>query len=220
MTVACGSTPATSDGSDAGCPTGTVQKFDPDTGKPFCQSASDAGTVGGTTDGGSTGGGAGGSDGGSTSSDGGASVGDTGAKPGGPNASFECPIKPLNPAGLEHGKACTQDSECMYGNCYFGPPAAGYDPKVGVCTKNCACAGKDAPCSTDGVDKYTCAFERTANDGNPKRTPANGIHKMCLRICKSDDDCLAWNPALPHCINSDTPFMKYGVMKYCALLPK
>ena len=33
VAVACGTTPAAHSGSDAGCPSGTVQKFDPDTGK-------------------------------------------------------------------------------------------------------------------------------------------------------------------------------------------
>lgn len=122
---------------------------------------------------------------------------------------WQCPPVKSNATGLQHGKKCAQDADCMYGKCVFGSPIAAYDKAIGICTKNnnCAAAAADpddtSVCSTDsdGTNNFEVIFEKTKTSGNTQRSSATpgGLMKMCGLLCKSDATCTAWNPELPHC---------------------
>ncbi len=126
--------------------------------------------------------------------------------------------------GALHGKACTKDSECLYGLCLFGTPVAGYDPKVGVCSKNCGFTdgGAAAACATEntGDKAYVCAIEKTLAAGNTKQdTKLLGVFHMCALACDLDDDCVAANPALPNCLKASTGQLSVPPQGVCAKLP-
>ncbi len=130
----------------------------------------------------------------------------------------DCPPSLVNPDGAKHGKACAQDSECLYNHCIFGAPLAGYNPQVGVCSKRCNACSSGAPVSACDVDngagaEYRCVYEK--QQGNPlyvePAEEANGKVIMCGRACKcsgtlctADPACIAWNPDLPDCIGTSS----------------
>jgi hypothetical protein len=126
-------------------------------------------------------------------------------------------------AGALHGKKCEKDEDCLYGRCMFGLPQAGYDKAIGICSKNCGYpgGGDAAYCKADngGGGDFDCALEKTANSGNDKRdkaqVPYQRVYKACTRTCKSDADCMAWNPELPTCIKSSTKYVAVGTLGAC-----
>ncbi len=228
-------TEATADAT-ATCGTGTVKKFDPNTGKPVCVPDTDIGNMGGDTgtlsdsgSGSDTGGGSG--DTGKIDTGGGGTDtgGSTACKPGmtGEAKWFNCPPNPDHPGGKLHGQACATDDECLYGICLFGLPLAAYDKSIGICSKNCGFQGTNTytSCSTEdanpgGTDAYYCTMERTATVGNTMRdTSKPGLFKMCGHNCKSDADCKAWNPDLPTCAKSSTQALSTNPNGVCVRLP-
>ncbi len=140
---------------------------------------------------------------------------------------FACPPQVVNPGGKLHGKACSADSECMYGHCMFGLPLAAYDKSVGICSKNCGFQGSNAntSCSVEqgnpaASDMYYCTAERAATVGNTMRDMSKpALFKMCAHGCKGDDDCKAWNPALPTCAKSSTQALSTNPNGVCIKLP-
>lgn len=127
-------------------------------------------------------------------------------------------------SGALHGKACTKDQECLYGHCMFGHPMAAYDPAIGFCAKNCKYTGggKATNCAEENVTpepKFECVFEKTQNSGNDKRAKsqvANGlVFAACMKFCKSDAECIQWNPDLPNCTNQSTKYISLGANKVC-----
>ena len=142
---------------------------------------------------------------------------------------WNCPPKKAA-AGELHGKKCAKDEECLYGRCMFGLPHAGYDKAVGMCTKNCGfpSGGMTTACESDnaGGVSYKCTFEGThpkAGGKNEKRdeaqVPFQRVYKVCLRVCKTDADCAAWNPELPTCLKSSTNYIKVGTEGVCIKNP-
>ncbi len=214
-------------GSDAGINCGAGQKvaYDANTGAPKCVDISDANiTQDGSTvadNGATTGSDLGNSTGGDTGPIASDVVGDAVADAVAPTktSNFDCPVNSPTKDGLLHGKACTKDGDCKYGVCYFGAPIAGYDASIGICTKNCNCAGAASNCTADDTDLYRCVFETTAENGNPKRSGDQPPVKMCARTCSSDLDCAAWNPALPDCIQFSTKFVSVPAVKVCGKDP-
>lgn len=131
-----------------------------------------------------------------------------------------CPPAPSDSGTTEFGKPCSEDSECLYGVCLRGGPVVDYKDDIGFCTKNCGCgAGETTPCAFDAPEQSTtyfqCVFEKTANSGNPNRDPSRDVMKMCLKSCKTDDDCAAWNPALPFCRKSSNKTLSVGTIGVC-----
>ncbi len=130
---------------------------------------------------------------------------------------WQCP--PVKGAGLEHGKKCTTDADCMYGHCFVGGFLTGYNDAIKFCTKNNNCTGGDsnvtASCSSDGA--FAPAFEKTASGGNPKRTSPEP-YKVCGRTCTSDAECQAWNAEMPDCIKNSTDYVSLG-KGVCGLNP-
>ncbi len=126
-----------------------------------------------------------------------------------------CPPAIAVPGGKLHGQACSQDADCLYGMCMFGLPIAGYDKSVGVCSKNCGMSGGQAACSQDGDGGYACVYEKSQGSGNAKRDPIQAAFKMCGRTCKTDSDCMAWNPDLPTCAKSSTASVSVGPTGVC-----
>lgn len=122
---------------------------------------------------------------------------------------WECP--PVKGNGLEHGKKCTQHSDCQYGYCFTGGFLTGYNSAIKFCTKNNNCTGGDsftsAVCSTDG--EFGSAFEKSTSGGNKSRTSPEP-YKVCGRNCTSDAECVAWNPEMPDCIKNSTDFVSLG----------
>ncbi len=141
---------------------------------------------------------------------------------------FMCEPKPTTGTGL-HGQPCTADGDCLYGQCMFGLPIVNYDKAIGVCTKNCGYVGggsKFIAClSEDGNPKgvlYKCVTEKTEVIGNMKRDKSlPNVFKMCVRVCESDADCLAWNPDMPTCYNGNisTNELSTPPSKLCIRLP-
>ncbi len=140
---------------------------------------------------------------------------------------WECPPVKSNPTGLEHGKACTTDAECMYGKCMKGTFVTGYDAsKGGICTKNSGCAkksggnGDTVSCATDNSSKmsYYTSFEKSKTYPNPKRTSSDP-YSFCLPKCTSDKECVAWNPNTPHCIKSSTTYISVNSRNACGFDP-
>ncbi|MBI5608941.1 MAG: hypothetical protein HY902_08660 [Deltaproteobacteria bacterium] len=232
---ASGCADSTEAGADATatCGTGTVKKFDPNTGKPVCVPDTDIGNMGEDSGGLSDGSGTsdtGGGDTGKTDTGGGGDTGGSSAcKPGmtGEAKWFNCPPKPEFPGGKLHGQSCTKDDECLYGICLFGLPLAAYDKAIGICSKNCGFQGTNAHtgCSTEdanpsGTDAYYCTMERTAAVGNTMRdTSKPALFKMCGHNCKSDADCKTWNPDLPTCAKSSTQALSTNPNGVCVRLP-
>lgn len=104
----------------------------------------------------------------------------------------------------------------------FGLPVAGYDPAIGVCSKNCKFgSGGQTSCSVDNKTQpdYECIFETTAKIGNDKRRAdriaAGRVFGMCAKFCKLSDDCKAWNPALPDCVKSSSKYLSIGTKGVC-----
>lgn len=133
---------------------------------------------------------------------------------------WQCPPDRTNGDGL-HGQACTSDADCWYGHCLFGSPFAGYDPAVGICTKNCGFGGPGTgftECVKDDGNGvvFTCNFEKTKQSGNDKIADGQpDVFKACLRSCKSDADCLSWNPALPTCAKSSDKYLSLNPNGVC-----
>ena len=111
----------------------------------------------------------------------------------------------------KHAQTCAQNSDCAYGLCQKGGFLVGYDASLGYCTKDCACNDPAAQCSNDNADgkEFLCGFEMSQSGGNPKANVPP--QKRCSLRCKSDGDCAAWNPALPHCIGSTKYVSSAGV---------
>ena len=124
---------------------------------------------------------------------------------------FNC-VPTLGKSGKLHGETCTQDSDCLYGQCMFGLPIAFYDKSIGVCTKNCGYVGGGSnyiACGSEDDNPtgatYKCVTEKTTAVGNTKQDKTlPNVYKMCVRTCLKDDDCAKWNPALPNCVKSST----------------
>ncbi len=183
-------------------------------------SASGGGTDGGGTDGGGSGGDGGGTGDGGEPDD---VVKDTGL--GSNDPWWACP--PIKGTGNEHGKACTDKSECMYGQCVKGGFLTGYDDAISYCTKNNACTGggsfTTAPCDYDddkalGGVTYKSVFEKSNSSGNDKRTSAEPF-KLCGRTCQADSECASWNAQMPHCIKSSTKYVSIGTQGICGKDP-
>jgi len=138
-----------------------------------------------------------------------------------PDPWCDCPPEKKNPAGLEHGKKCDKHDDCLYGYCMTGGHLTGYDDGVKFCTKNNACgSGGDATqCEADG--KFKSGFEKTKESGNDKFSgkKCGKVVKVCAKQCKSDGDCKAWNPELPHCIKTSTKYVSMGVIGICVRNP-
>ena len=73
-----------------------------------------------------------------------------------------------------------------------------------------------AQCTDDNIGtgsaaavEFACGFELSQSGGNPQAGAAP--QKRCARRCKKDAECLAWNPALPHCIGSTKYVSSAGV---------
>lgn len=139
---------------------------------------------------------------------------------------WNCPPVVANTNGLLHGKKCTTGSECMYGQCIFGSFIVGYDLTKGICTKNSNCASKDGgngatvACAVDNTstDFFYTTIEKTSSGGNDKRTNPEP-HKICTVGCKSDGDCVSYNPETPHCIKSSTKYVSVGTHGACGIDP-
>lgn len=244
---ACQDSAAGADASNAGCPPSTKPQFDPNTGKlTSCQPDNDAGSVAQQDNGSGSG----------TASDSGAKTelpstgGSDATKPGSDTAdqpdeaTFQMPECKPGATGLDkwfgcvptpgksgklHGEPCTDDSECLYGNCMKGLPIVNYDKNLGVCTKNCGYIGggsKFISCSSEddnpkGVT-YSCVTEKTVAIGNSKQdTSLPSVFKMCVRGCLNDAECQAWNPDMPTCYNgnSSTNELSTPPKKLCLKLP-
>lgn len=240
--AACGGEVATNNAGSAGCGANELQrmdakgnkycvKVDPD-GGTLADSEDGAGVDGAGVDGSASDGGSG-DDGGASdgavadANDGSASAdgadgadGDAGST----DPWWQCP--PVKGTGKEHGKACTDHSECMYGFCMKGGFLAGYDGSKSFCTKNNACTGgasfTTAPCDYDDDPSksivYKATFETSKSNKNDKRTSAQPI-KLCARSCKSDSECAAWNPDLPHCLKGSTKYVSIGTQPVCVFDP-
>jgi hypothetical protein len=236
--AAAGCNPATEAGAETvKCGTGQVIKYDANTGAPYCVFLDDLGnvddgtisdstvdaTVDSTTD--------------STAVDvkidsatdtvidAVDSTPDT--KPDVPKTpdSFKCPIKAPVPGG-KIGTVCTKDEDCKWGSCYFGPPLAGYDKAIGICAKSCSCAGGDANMNScyyddtkDLTESYKCVMEKTGGAGNKLFVGPDPI-KMCAKVCKTDADCITWNPEMPNCINGSTNELSSGAAVCGKALPQ
>lgn len=133
---------------------------------------------------------------------------------------WQCPPERTAGSGL-HGEACTSDADCWYGHCLFGSPFAGYDPAIGICTKNCGFGGPGTgvtECVKDDGNGvvFTCNFEKTKQSGNDKiAADQPDVFKACLRSCKADADCVAWNPALPNCAKSSDKYLSLNPNGVC-----
>jgi hypothetical protein len=133
-----------------------------------------------------------------------------------------CP--PVKGAGLEHGKKCSSDAECMYGHCLAGSFLVNYSANIKFCSKNNNCAAKaggsgaSVDCSADNSSsaKFKSTFEVSKTGGNTSRTGAE-VQKLCARDCTSDADCIAWNPEMPNCTGSVSKLISTGA-KVCARL--
>ena len=126
--------------------------------------------------------------------------------------------------GALHGQPCGKDSECLYGLCLFGLPLAGYDSKIGVCSKNCGYAdgGAAATCGTENTlsNSFVCVTEKAASAGNTKQNGSlPSTIKACGLTCETDVDCAAWNPALPNCFKASTAELSVPLQGVCAKLP-
>ncbi len=136
-----------------------------------------------------------------------------------------CAPEPVNPGGKLHGEACASDAECLYGRCMFGLPLAGYDPSIGICSKNCGLQGSAfAACSIEegqptANDAYYCTLERSTQTGNTYRNANLPVFKMCAHGCKTNADCIAWNPALPSCLKQSTISLSTNPKGVCAKVP-
>lgn len=177
----------------------------------------------GSDTGGDTGGGGGGSDSGGADGGGADVIKDTGL--GSNDPWWACP--PIKGTGKEHGKACTDKAECMYGQCVKGGFLTGYDDSISYCSKNNACTGggsfTTAPCDYDddksaGGVTYKSLFEKSNSSGNDKRTSFEPF-KLCGRTCKNDGECAAWNAQMPHCIKSSTKYVSIGTQGICGKDP-
>jgi hypothetical protein len=109
------------------------------------------------------------------------------------------------PAGKLHGEACTTSAECKYGICSKTTlQAAGSG--AGVCVKQCNC-GVGSQCTDDNDASrnasFTCVF-----------APSGG-KKECAKFCKTNEECLAWNPELPFCSSGMSGQFQTGV-KACS----
>ncbi|MSP91584.1 MAG: hypothetical protein EXR79_07250 [Myxococcales bacterium] len=142
---------------------------------------------------------------------------------------WNCAPKKAAAAG-PHGKKCAKDEDCAYGRCMFGLPHAGYDKAIGICTKNCGypSGGMMTACESDNAAgaTYKCTFEGThpkAGGKNEKRdeaqVPFQRVYKACLRVCKADSDCAAWNAELPTCLKTSTNYIKVGTEGVCIKNP-
>jgi len=208
------STPATTNAGAPTCMSGSVIKYDPATGKPYCAPAgADTGGLDSAP----------GEDSGS-----GADVpaqdlvgpkADTTLDATAPKDAaadvvksdpFQCPPETPNAALGKHGTKCTQNSDCMYGVCVAGAPLAGYNQDIKFCTKNCNCPTAAANCYADDTDMnntYKCVIEKTKIGGNPGRDGSKPTVNMCARVCQKDADCLAWNPDMPNCLKVSNKFV-------------
>lgn len=211
---------------NGGCPAGTKPKYDPDTGKlDSCVKDSDAGgspDVKYDASGGSDGGGG---------SDIGTPTDDLTALPSckptmtSEEKWFNCLPTPVNPGAKLHGQGCTADADCLYGQCMFGLPLAGYDKSIGICTKNCGYSGggsKNIACDAEDPsgNLYKCVYEKTQKIGNTYRDlTKQDLFKACARTCANDNDCKAWNPDLPTCTKSSTGQLSTPAVGVCVKLP-
>lgn len=133
---------------------------------------------------------------------------------------WQCPPERTDGDGL-HGEACTSDADCWYGHCLFGSPFAGYDPTIGICTKNCGFGGPGTgftECVKDNGNNlvFKCTFEKTKQSGNDKIPDDQpNVFKACLRECKTDAECQAWNPNLPNCVLDSDQYLSIGATKVC-----
>lgn len=135
---------------------------------------------------------------------------------------WSCPPVVSNATGLDHGKKCASSAECKYGQCVFGSFIVGYDATKGLCTKNSNCAAKvdgngaTVPCAVDNTATavYYTTIEKTVGGGNTDRTNPEP-HKICTVGCKSDKECVAWNPDTPHCIKTSTKHVSVGTSGAC-----
>ncbi|MCO4761135.1 MAG: hypothetical protein KC502_06495 [Myxococcales bacterium] len=129
-----------------------------------------------------------------------------------------CP--PVKGPGLEHGRKCATNADCMYGHCFDSGFLAGYVPGIKFCTKNNGCTGGDssssAACSTDGA--FASAFEKSTSGGNAKRTSPEP-YKVCAKTCASDAECANWNIEMPDCIKSSTDYVSMGTKGVCGVNP-
>ena len=236
LTLGCGSeTKPNSGGGGISCGVGETVALDSQ-GNKFCQKAGGGGTVtdqdaGGVLDSGAAtdSGASGGVDTAGGTADTGSAPADTsgGTVDAGPTTGWwACP--PVKKAsGLEHGKACTKDEDCLYSQCVTGGPLTGYDDTIKYCTKNNACAGGEsatsAPCGADDGQPagvvYKTVFEKTKSGGNPKRDGKTPPLKVCARTCKTDADCLSWNSQLPDCIINSTKYVSVGTQGVCGKNP-
>lgn len=121
--------------------------------------------------------------------------------------------------GAHSGQKCEKHEDCMYGFCFAGGFLAAYDSSIKFCARNVFCSG-GGNCSdeNDGSNAFTTAFEKSKSGGNPKRTSASP-YKICTRTCKSDSECAAWNPQLPHCLKTSTSYVSIGAQGACAKDP-
>lgn len=222
--AACGTSDPTENGSKVTCGEGQVTKYHPDTGKPYCVDVGDGGTLadGGEladdADAGSTTGGKDSTTGtGKDSTSGSKDATDTDADEDDVLVGPGCPPVPKETGPGKTGTACTKDSDCLFGQCVFGAPVAGYDPGIGFCTHVCGCP-TDCSAENSEAGGYGCSIEKTAAN-NPKRDGSADPLKLCTRECKTDAQCKAWNPALPDCIKFSTTYIAVSVNGACGKNP-
>ena len=80
---------------------------------------------------------------------------------------------------------------------------------------NCPGGGDLTQCEIDG--KFKAAFEKTKSGGNDKSTEKTlcGVNvKACAKSCKSDSECISWNPEMPKCSGS-TKYISVGTQNVC-----
>ena len=105
----------------------------------------------------------------------------------------------------------------LYGRCVTGGYLTGYDDTIKYCSKNNNCPGGGdlTQCEADG--KFKAAFEKTKSSGNAKSTEKTlcGVNiKACAKSCKSDSECISWNPEMPKCSGS-TKYISVGTQNVC-----
>jgi hypothetical protein len=135
---------------------------------------------------------------------------------------WDCPPEKLHPTGALHGKKCDKNADCLYGRCVVGSPLAAYDSTIKFCTKNNGCGtGNLVSCNTENGNGHIfySVFERSVSGGNPKRDPKKDVHKFCAKNCKSNTDCVKWNPELPHCMKTTNKFISFGTNAVCGVDP-
>ncbi len=223
VVAACGESATPNDGSALKCGEGQKQQFNADTGKAYCVDVADSGSLSGDVGTGQDLDTATGKDQISSGKD---AVDSGGKDTGGGQTDEEdilsaqagCPKIPQEVGAGKIGEACTQSSDCAYGQCVFGAPVAGYDTAIGFCTRVCGCP---TACGSDnsGSVGYGCSKETSKNYPNPKRDGSNPPSQYCTRECKSDSDCQKWNPALPDCIKASTKYVGVSPNGACGKNP-